>query len=25
VYLFCAPESNYISGQVLTVGGGITF
>lgn len=25
VYLFCAPESNYISGQVLVVGGGITF
>jgi 3-oxoacyl-[acyl-carrier protein] reductase len=25
VYLFCAPESNYVSGQVLTVGGGITF
>jgi 3-oxoacyl-[acyl-carrier protein] reductase len=25
VYLFCAPESNYISGQVITVGGGITF
>ena len=25
VYLFCSPESNYISGQVLTVGGGITF
>lgn len=25
VYLFCAPESNYISGQVVTVGGGITF
>ena len=25
VYLFCAPESNYISGQVVTVGGGIRF
>ncbi|MDB4886880.1 MAG: short-chain dehydrogenase/reductase [Gemmatimonadetes bacterium] len=25
VYLFCTPESNYISGQVVTVGGGITF
>lgn len=25
VYLFCIPESNYISGQVITVGGGITF
>jgi 3-oxoacyl-[acyl-carrier protein] reductase len=25
VYLFCIPESDYISGQVLTVGGGITF
>jgi 3-oxoacyl-[acyl-carrier protein] reductase len=25
VYLLCGPESNYISGQVLTVGGGITF
>lgn len=24
VYLFCAPESNYISGQILTVGGGMT-
>jgi 3-oxoacyl-[acyl-carrier protein] reductase len=23
VYLFCIPESNYISGQVLLVGGGI--
>lgn len=22
VYLFCTPESNYISGQVVTVGGG---
>ena len=25
VYLFCSPESDYISGQVITVGGGITF
>lgn len=25
VYLFCSPESNYISGQVIVVGGGITF
>ncbi len=25
VYLFCTPESNYISGQVITVGGGISF
>jgi 3-oxoacyl-[acyl-carrier protein] reductase len=25
VFLFCTPESNYISGQVITVGGGITF
>lgn len=25
VYLFCIPESDYISGQVITVGGGITF
>ena len=25
VYLFCSPESDYISGQVVTVGGGITF
>ena len=25
VYLFCVPESNYISGQVIVVGGGITF
>jgi 3-oxoacyl-[acyl-carrier protein] reductase len=24
VFLFCTPESNYISGQVLTVGGGLT-
>jgi|TARA_R110002094_G_scaffold56001_4_gene67055 3-oxoacyl-[acyl-carrier protein] reductase len=23
VYLFCAPESNYISGQTLIVGGGL--
>jgi 3-oxoacyl-[acyl-carrier protein] reductase len=23
VYLFCAPESNYISGQVVTVAGGM--
>jgi 3-oxoacyl-[acyl-carrier protein] reductase len=23
VYLFCIPESNYVSGQVLLVGGGI--
>ena len=25
VYLFCIPESDYISGQVVTVGGGIRF
>ena len=25
VYLFCIPESDYISGQVLTVGGGVRF
>ncbi|MGH7693647.1 MAG: SDR family NAD(P)-dependent oxidoreductase [Gemmatimonadaceae bacterium] len=25
VYLFCTPESDYISGQVITVGGGISF
>lgn len=25
VYLFCTPESDYISGQVVTVGGGIIF
>ena len=25
VYLLCIPESDYISGQVLTVGGGIRF
>jgi len=24
VYLLCSPESNYISGQILTVGGGMT-
>ncbi len=24
VYLFCTPESNYISGQMLLVGGGLT-
>lgn len=24
VYLFCVPESNYVSGQTLIVGGGIT-
>jgi 3-oxoacyl-[acyl-carrier protein] reductase len=24
VYLFCAPESDYVSGQVLIVGGGLT-
>jgi len=23
-YLFCIPESNYVSGQILTVGGGIS-
>ncbi|MBO9409042.1 SDR family oxidoreductase [Shimia sp. R9_1] len=23
VYLFCCPESNYVSGQTLTVGGGL--
>jgi len=22
VYLFCTPESNYISGQTVVVGGG---
>jgi len=25
VYLLCTPESNYISGQVVTVGGGLSF
>ncbi|MEP7344986.1 MAG: 3-oxoacyl-ACP reductase, partial [Gemmatimonadaceae bacterium] len=25
VFLFCTPESNYISGQVVVVGGGIAF
>ena len=24
VYLFCTPESNYISGQVVVVGGGVS-
>ena len=24
VYLFCTPESNYISGQVIVVGGGLS-
>jgi 3-oxoacyl-[acyl-carrier protein] reductase len=24
VYLFCTPESDYISGQVVVVGGGLT-
>jgi len=24
VYLFCCPESNYVSGQVLVCGGGLT-
>lgn len=24
IYLFCTPESNYISGQVITVGGGLS-
>jgi 3-oxoacyl-[acyl-carrier protein] reductase len=23
VYLFCTPESNYISGQIVVVGGGL--
>lgn len=23
VYLFCIPESNYISGQIIAVGGGL--
>ena len=25
VYLFCTPESNYISGQVIVVGGGLSW
>jgi 3-oxoacyl-[acyl-carrier protein] reductase len=25
IYLFCIPESNYVTGQVLLVGGGISF
>jgi len=25
VYLFCTPESNYITGQVVIVGGGLAF
>ena len=25
VYLFCTPESNYISGQVVVVGGGLSW
>jgi 3-oxoacyl-[acyl-carrier protein] reductase len=25
VYLFCTPESDYISGQIVTVGGGVIF
>lgn len=25
VYLFCTPESNYITGQTVIVGGGLTF
>jgi 3-oxoacyl-[acyl-carrier protein] reductase len=24
IYLFCCPESNYVSGQVLVVGGGLS-
>lgn len=24
VYLFCAPESNYVSGQIVIVGGGLS-
>jgi 3-oxoacyl-[acyl-carrier protein] reductase len=24
VYLFCSPDSDYISGQVLIVGGGLS-
>jgi 3-oxoacyl-[acyl-carrier protein] reductase len=23
VYLFCTPESNYVSGQIVTCGGGL--
>ena len=23
IYLFCSPESNYISGQVIVAGGGL--
>jgi 3-oxoacyl-[acyl-carrier protein] reductase len=23
VYLFCTPESNYISGQIIAVSGGL--
>ena len=23
VYLFCSPESNYISGQMIVAGGGL--
>ena len=23
VYLFCSPESNYISGQLIVAGGGL--
>jgi 3-oxoacyl-[acyl-carrier protein] reductase len=25
IYLFCSPESNYITGEVITVGGGVAF
>lgn len=25
VYLFCSPESNYVSGQIVIVGGGLSF
>ncbi len=25
VYLFCSPESDYISGEVVLVGGGVSF
>ncbi len=25
VYLFCIPESNYVTGQVLRVSGGMNF